>query len=152
MTSLIEESLQQGILAHKEGRLEEAESLYRTVLQSEPNHPGANYNLGLVADSVGKPQLAIVFFRIALEINPQPEQFWTSLIDALIKVGKFEDASNVIKGAKDREIAADKLSAYEMRLSAVFEEEPIRELIAAERFEEAERLSLSMTVSVTTTW
>ena len=35
--------------AHKEGKLKEAERLYRAILQSQPLHPDANHNLGLIA-------------------------------------------------------------------------------------------------------
>ena len=58
MELTIEQALQQGIAAHKEGKLEEAERLYRTVLQSQPLHPNANHNLGVVAVSVNKTDAA----------------------------------------------------------------------------------------------
>tara|TARA_B100000780_G_C20677666_1_gene269698 strand:+ start:299 stop:451 length:153 start_codon:yes stop_codon:yes gene_type:complete len=44
-----EQSLQHGIAAHRAGKLEEAERLYRAVLQSQSAHPHANHNLGLIA-------------------------------------------------------------------------------------------------------
>ena len=36
MELTIEQALQQGVAAHKEGKLEEAERLYRAILQSQP--------------------------------------------------------------------------------------------------------------------
>ena len=45
MELTIEQALQQGIAAHKEGKIQEAESLYRAILQSQPLHPDANHNL-----------------------------------------------------------------------------------------------------------
>ena len=39
MELTIEQALQQGIEAHKEGKLQEAERLYRAILQSQPKHP-----------------------------------------------------------------------------------------------------------------
>ena len=47
MELTIEQALQQGIAAHKEGKLEEAERLYHAILQSLPLHPDANHNLGV---------------------------------------------------------------------------------------------------------
>tara|TARA_B100000780_G_scaffold137211_1_gene96051 strand:- start:304 stop:438 length:135 start_codon:yes stop_codon:yes gene_type:complete len=44
MELTIEQGLQQGVTAHKEGKLEEAERLYRAILQSQPEHPEANHN------------------------------------------------------------------------------------------------------------
>ena len=50
----IEQALQQGVAAHKEGKLQDAERLYRAILQSQPAHPDANHNLGVLAVSVNK--------------------------------------------------------------------------------------------------
>ena len=44
----IKKTLQQAIAAHKEGKLQDAERLYRSILQSYPNHPDANQNLGVL--------------------------------------------------------------------------------------------------------
>ena len=38
MELTIERALQQGVAAHKEGRFQEAERLYRAILQSQPAH------------------------------------------------------------------------------------------------------------------
>ena len=81
----IEQAIQQGIAAHKEGKLQEAERLYRAFLQSQPLHTDANHNLGLIAVSVNKTDAALPLFKTALEANPKIEQFWLSYIDALIK-------------------------------------------------------------------
>jgi thioredoxin-like negative regulator of GroEL len=48
MELTIEQALQQGVAAHNAGKLEEAERLYRAILQSQPAHPDANHNLGLI--------------------------------------------------------------------------------------------------------
>ena len=52
MELTIEQVLHQGVSAHKEGKLEEAEKLYRAILQAQPTHPDANHNLGVLAVSV----------------------------------------------------------------------------------------------------
>ena len=49
MELTIEQALQLGIAAHKKGNLQEAERLYRVILQSQPDHPDANHNLGVLA-------------------------------------------------------------------------------------------------------
>jgi hypothetical protein len=43
MELTIEQALQQGVAAHKEGKLEGAECLYWAILQSQPAHPDANF-------------------------------------------------------------------------------------------------------------
>ena len=54
MELTIEQALQQGVAAHKEGKLQEAERLYHAILQAQPAHPDANHNLGVIAVSVNK--------------------------------------------------------------------------------------------------
>ena len=100
MKPSIEQALQQGIAAHKEGKLQDAERLYRAILQSQPLHPDANHNLGVLAVSVNKADAALPLFRTALESNPKIEQFWLSYINALIKEQQFEDAKQVFEQAK----------------------------------------------------
>ena len=57
-----EEALAKGVAAHKEGNLQEAERLYRAILQSQPAHPDANHNLGLIAVSCNQPAAAPPLF------------------------------------------------------------------------------------------
>ena len=74
----IKQTLRKAKLAHKAGKLQEAESLYRTILQSYPLHPEANNNLGVIAVSVNKTDAALPLFKNALEVNPKIEHFWLS--------------------------------------------------------------------------
>ena len=117
MELTIEQTLQQAIAAHKEGKLQEAERLYRTILQSQPLHPDANHNLGLLAVSVNKADAALPLFKTALEANPKIEQFWLSYIDALFKEKQFENAKLVIEQAKTQGVAKEKLNSLEAQLS-----------------------------------
>ena len=75
MELTIEQALQQGMAAHEEGKLQDAERLYRVILQSHPAHPDANHNLGVLAVSVNKADVALTLFKTALEANPKIEQF-----------------------------------------------------------------------------
>ncbi len=104
MELTIEQALIQGIAAHKEGRLQDAERLYRAILQSQPGHPDANHNLGLIAVSLNSAEVALPLFKAALEANPKIEQFWLSYIDALIKEKQFENARQALEQGKLSEI------------------------------------------------
>ena len=109
MELTIEQALQQGIAAHKKGKLQEAERLYRAILQSQPLHPDANHNLGVLVVSVNKAEAALPLFKTALEANPKMEQFWLSYIDALIKTEKVDDARRVLSDAQQAGVTAEKL-------------------------------------------
>ena len=113
----IEQALGQGIAAHKEGRTQEAERLYRAILQSQPTHPDANHNLGLIAVSVNKVDTALPLFKTALEANPKIEQFWLSYIDALISEKQIETANQVIEKGREQGVALEKLNEFETQLT-----------------------------------
>lgn len=85
----IDQALKQGVVAHKEGKLQDAERLYRVILQAQPNHPDVNHNLGVLAVSVGESLDAVPLFKLAFEANPRVEQFWLSYIDSVLKVERF---------------------------------------------------------------
>jgi tetratricopeptide (TPR) repeat protein len=117
MELTVDQALQQGVAAHKEGKLEDAERLYRAILQSQPTHPDANHNLGVLAVSVGKADAALPLFKTALEANSKIEQFWVSYIDALIKTENFDDAKQVLEQAKKQGVKGEKLDVLETQLT-----------------------------------
>ena len=118
MELTIEQALQQGVAAHKEGKLQEAERLYRAILQSQPLHPDANHNLGVLAVSVNKAGEALPLFKTALDANPKVEQFWLSYIDALVREQHYDTARQVIAEGRTQGHAEDKLKALEARLTS----------------------------------
>ncbi|MDA9798281.1 tetratricopeptide repeat protein [Luminiphilus sp.] len=111
-----DQALQQGVTAHREGKLQDAERLYRAILQAQPKHPDANHNLGVLAVAVGKPLEAIPLFKLALEANPQIEQFWISYMDALIKVERFDEAKHILVEAEKSGVSSEKLDAISQHL------------------------------------
>jgi tetratricopeptide (TPR) repeat protein len=112
MELTIEQALQQGVVAHKEGKLQDAERLYRAILRSQPKHPDANHNLGVIAVSVNKADAALPLFKTALGANPKIEQFWLSYIDALIKIERFDEARQILADAQQAGINPAKLQIF----------------------------------------
>ncbi len=96
----IDQALQQGVAAHKNGQLREANRLYSAILKSHPKHPDANHNMGVLAVSVGKVEQSLQFFKTALKTNAAIAQFWLSYIDALIKLDRLVEAKGVLSEAK----------------------------------------------------
>ena len=115
-TLTIHEALQKGITAHKEGKLQDAERLYRSILNAQPEHPDANHNLGLLAMSANKASLALPFFKAAIKANPRDEQFWLSYISALIKERQSDVAKQVIEQAKKQGVRENRLTALVAKL------------------------------------
>lgn len=96
----ITEALQKAVAMHKSGNLQDAERLYRAILQAQPNHPDANHNLGVLGVQVGNVVSVLPHFKAALEANPKQGQFWFSYVDALVKAGEIALAQAVIAKAK----------------------------------------------------
>ena len=69
MELTINQLLEQGIAAHEEGKLEEAEHLYHEVLKVKPDHIDANHNLGVIMYSLGKLSEAEVKFKKTIEFK-----------------------------------------------------------------------------------
>ena len=111
MELTIEQALQQGVAAHNAGNLQEAERIYHTTLRSQPKHPDASHNLGLIAISVNQTEPALRLFKTALEGNPTIEQFWLSYVNALVNNNELKKAKQAIKKAKKKGIDATKLEA-----------------------------------------
>ena len=111
MELTIKQALLQGMTAHKEGKIQEAERLYRVILQSHPAHPDANHNLGVLAVSVNKADAALTLFKTALEANPKIEQFWLSYINTLVKNNQLKDAKLAVERAKKVGMDANNMEA-----------------------------------------
>jgi Flp pilus assembly protein TadD len=119
MELTIDQALQQGVAAHKQGKLKEAEKLYRAILQSQPVHPDANHNLGVLAVVANKFEAALPLFKTALEANSKIEQFWLSYINALIKAQQFHNANQILEQAKKQGVAGEKLNVLELQLTSI---------------------------------
>jgi tetratricopeptide (TPR) repeat protein len=117
MELTIEQSLQQGITAHKEGKLQDAERLYRAILQSQSAHPDANHNMGVLAVDVDKVQEALPFFKAALKARSSVDQYWLSYIDALIKLNQITDAKYVFSQAKSKGVSGEAFDQIGTKLS-----------------------------------
>ena len=117
MELTIAQTLQQGVASHTEGRFQEAEHLYRTILESQPLHPDANHNLGVLEVSFNKVIEALPLFKNALEANPKIEQFWLSYIDALIKEKQFDNAKQTLEQGKKQGVSREKLYVLESQLA-----------------------------------
>ena len=127
-------------------------------MQSQPAHPDANHNLGLIAVSVNKAEAALPLFKTALEANPKIEQFWLSYIDALIKANQFDNAKDIIEQVKKQGVAGEKLNVREAQLGSINKQETVVSLSPSQeqlssllehyqngRLNDAEKLAVSIT-------
>ena len=158
MELAVQQVLEQGVAAHKAGKLQDAEQLYRAILKVQPSHADANHNLGVLAVAVGKADVALPFFKNALQTNPSIEQFWLSYIDALTKEQQFKNARQVLEQARKQGFSGEEFKFLEAQLSSRSEikkvsaenpnQEELNTLLKSyqdERYGDAETLALSIT-------
>src|SRR5689334_7654558 len=78
------------VLHHESGRLQQAEALYRQVVEAEPTHAGAHHRLGLLAHQAGHPKVAIALLSQATLLGPADPDCYFSL--GVVLMGQGETA------------------------------------------------------------
>ncbi|MFS8891479.1 tetratricopeptide repeat protein, partial [Synechococcus sp. R55.2] len=91
--------LQQAIDHHQQGHLDEAERLYRAILQVAPRHHYAHHLLGQLARQRGQPRSALSHLMTAVSANPTVGQYWLALVEALLECGEYGEAERVLAEA-----------------------------------------------------
>ena len=74
----VAETLQLAVQHHRANRLDEAQLLYRQVLELQPDHPEALYSLGMLAQQLGQLQTAQQLLSAATQVQPDVKT-WFSL-------------------------------------------------------------------------
>lgn len=89
--------LQQGLAAHAQGDLEEAEDLYEQVLEQEPRNAFAHYNLGVIDQTRNEPKTAEERYRDALAIAPDMSVAAYNLAILRTQGGSYDEAVELYK-------------------------------------------------------
>ena len=74
------------------GRVTEAETLCRQILQAEPEQPDALQMLALLASQGGQADVAIDYLRRAVAAAPRVAVFHSSLCEQLRRAGRIDEA------------------------------------------------------------
>lgn len=119
MNLSIDQILQEAISAQTTDRWQEAEALYRTILQVEPKHPYANHNLGVMEFAMGEYDKALELFKIAHQVNPDHGQFRVSYIDCLLKKKEYKNAIKILNEGIGTSLSKLDYDALKQRLPSV---------------------------------
>ncbi|TFH47714.1 MAG: tetratricopeptide repeat protein [Lysobacterales bacterium] len=92
-------SIDDAIRHHEAGRLREAERLYKSVLDAEPNHPDALHLLGVLLTQVGEYDDAVEHIQAALNLDRDSAPFRSSLAQAYFRSGKLTEAIATLERA-----------------------------------------------------
>ncbi len=84
--------IQQAIAAHQTGRLHQAETLFKAVIELEAGNFDAHYRLGVVRSQFGRPQEALESYDRALAINAAHAGAHNNRGKALQELRRFAEA------------------------------------------------------------
>lgn len=89
----IPEALNLALQHHQAGRLQEAEALYRQVLQAQPDHSDALHLLGVIAHQVGRHQAAVDLIGRAIGLNPAAAEYHNNMGEVYRALGRLDEAA-----------------------------------------------------------
>jgi tetratricopeptide (TPR) repeat protein len=92
MASSVVTLLQEATGLHRQGRLPEAERLYRSALAREPRNADALYLLGTLKMQQGRAEEAAELVSAAVKRNPNSTDALTLLGSIMLALGRFDEA------------------------------------------------------------
>jgi tetratricopeptide (TPR) repeat protein len=100
----------QAVALHRAGRLDEAESLYRNIINSAPDHADSLNLLGVLALQRGDPAQSMELIRRAVAILPDRPTYYCNLASALRALGRYDESAEASRNALS--LAPDQREAY----------------------------------------
>ena len=86
------DALQTALQHHQAGRLSEAETLYRQILQTQPNNPDALHLLGVIAHQTGKHEIAVEDIMRATALKPTAAEYHNNIGEAYRALARLNEA------------------------------------------------------------
>src|SRR5207253_9809131 len=93
-TVSLQQLLNDGLVHHRNGRLAEAEALYRRMLELQPDQPDALNLLGVIALQSSKPQQAEELLRRSVQKAPTFATL-NNFGEALRQLGRLSEAIDI---------------------------------------------------------
>ena len=84
---------------HQEGKLDEAEHLYREILKIEPEIYSIHYNLGLIMQNLGRLDEAELSYQKVIALKPEHPDAYNSLGIILYQMSRLDKAEVSFKKA-----------------------------------------------------
>lgn len=128
--SLIDEAMQAALREADAGQFEQANALYRAVLDLQPGHAGAHFGLGWLELQAGQLNEAISHFATAVQNEPGEERYWLGYIDVLMEARQYATARELLDLGRRHGLQGPAVDAFEKQLAAE-SEPPVQEIDAA---------------------
>jgi predicted TPR repeat methyltransferase len=89
----IDEAMSTAIFLQQQGRLSDAEGIYRKILDVRPDHADALHYLGVLLHQQGQSEEGAVFIGQSLELAPDQADWWSNLGIVFKAMGKIDEAA-----------------------------------------------------------
>ena len=99
ITMDVDDELKKAVKYHQSGQLKEAEEIYKKILVINPRHSDSLHLLGLIAQQIGKLDMALNLINKAIQNNPGSPLYYCNLGNVLLEQRRFEDAISSYKNA-----------------------------------------------------
>jgi len=93
------QKLETALAKHSAGDVAAATQLYRAILAEEPEHPDALHMLGVIAQQMKNPELALKLMEAALSRKPDMAMAWHNRGLVLRALGRRDDALQSVQQA-----------------------------------------------------
>jgi predicted Zn-dependent protease len=117
LDAVLAQALAKALACHDAGQFSEAEQLCQAILQARPDHPEANYQLGLLEIQRLRPATSLPYFLAAIEASPESRPYWLSYLEALIQAEQADTARQVLALGQQHGLAGAEVDALALRLA-----------------------------------
>jgi protein O-GlcNAc transferase len=100
------------------GRLDLAEPIYRSILETMPTHGAANYCLGMLLVQLRRPADGLPHLLAALTANPELSDYWLGYLEALLLLGEAPLATTTLALARHHGLEGKAADDFAIRLDA----------------------------------
>jgi predicted O-linked N-acetylglucosamine transferase (SPINDLY family) len=115
--SQIQARFREGLALHQQGRLADAERLYREVLEHRPSHFDAWHLLGLVAAQTGRSERGVELITHAIALDPNVAVAHSNRAKVLNDIKRYEEA--IVSCEAALALSPDLVAAYVNRGGAL---------------------------------
>jgi predicted O-linked N-acetylglucosamine transferase (SPINDLY family) len=119
------------------GRLDLAEPIYRTLLELEPAHGGANYGLGMLLVQSRRIAGGLPHLLTALNANPEMADYWLGYLEALLLLGERPRAISALALARHHGLAGPAADEFARRLETEPPATALKMIAAATRHDDS---------------
>ena len=100
------------------GHLDLARRLYDAILQAAPQHPAANYGVGMLEVQSQRPEDGLSYLKAALQSQPDVSDYWLGYLEALILSGRTEAARSILALGRRQGLTGRAVEDFARRLES----------------------------------